>query len=184
MPYPRRRRGPFPAPQKNANRINEAIRGVQSVRLIDADGAQLGIRPLAEALTIARSKGLDLVEVAPKANPPVCKILAYSKFKYEQDKKQRESRKHQKAGLLKEVRVSPVIGAHDLEVKIKHAEEFLRAHDKVRFTVFFRGRQNAHKDIGLKLLRDVEARLSKVATVEQQPAQDRNRMTMTLAPKH
>lgn len=168
---------------KSKTRINQFIQA-KAVRLIDSDGAQLGIKPLSEALTIARSKKLDLVEVAPQANPPVCKLLLYSKYKYEQDKKQREARKHQKAGLLKEVRFSPIIGKHDLDVKIKHAEGFLKDHDKVRFTVFFRGRQNAHKDIGLRLLESIQERLSSIATVEQKPVTDRNRMMMTLAPKH
>jgi translation initiation factor IF-3 len=159
------------------------IRAAQ-VRLIDADGTQLGIKGINEAIAIAKQKSLDLVEVAPKAVPPVCKILDFSKFKYEQDKKQREARKNQKAGLLKEVRLSPVIGIHDLEVKLKHAEEFLKAHDKVRVTVIFRGRQMQHQDIGLRLLKDVENRLAALATVEQAPASERNRMMMTLVPKH
>ena len=118
------------------------------------------------------------------AKPPVCKLLLYSKYKYEQEKKKRESKKHQKAGLLKEVRFSPVIGMHDLNVKIKHAEEFLKENDKVRFTVFFRGRQNQHKDIGLRLLQSVSERLAEIATIEQKPTTDRNRMMMTLAPRH
>lgn len=184
MPYPARGRGPFPpAGGKTTNRVNQHIR-VSSVRLIDTDGTQLGIKSIGEALAAARSKNLDLVEVAPKANPPVCKILDFSKFKYEQDKKQREARKNQKGGLLKEVRISPVIGIHDLEVKIRHAEEFLKANDKVRVTVLFRGRQMQHQDIGMRLLKDVENRLSALASVEQKPSMDRNRMSMTLAPKH
>ncbi|MFH1726383.1 MAG: translation initiation factor IF-3 [Elusimicrobiota bacterium] len=183
MPYPRRGgRGFIPQIPKDLTRKNEQIRA-QNVRLIDADGTQLGVKPLGEALALARTKSLDLVEVAPKATPPVCKLLLYSKFKYEQDKRQRESRKHQKAGLLKEVRFSPVIGQHDLDVKIKHAEEFLKAHDKVRFTVLFRGRQNQHKDIGHQLLRRVQERLAEIATVEQKPSQDRNRLIMTMSPK-
>lgn len=173
----------MPQPVKTYARINQQIRAA-TVRLIDSDGTQLGIKAIAEAIGIARVKGFDLVEVAPKATPPVCKILDYSKFKYEQDKKQREARKNQKAGMLKEVRLSPVIGVHDLEVKLKHAEEFLKAHDKVRITVLFRGRQMQHQDIGLKLLKDVQERLAALAIVEQHPASERNRMMMTLAPKH
>ena len=169
-------------PSKNKNRINRDIRAVQ-VRLIDTDGAQLGIKTIVEALALAQAKSLDLVEVAPAAKPPVCRILAYSKFKYEQEKKQRESRKHQKAGLLKEVRFSPAIGTHDLDVKIRHAEEFLKSHDKVRFTVVFRGRQNKHEDIGYKLLMSVSERLAPIATLETHPSKDRNRMSMTLAPR-
>ena len=133
---------------------------------------------------MARTKGHDLVEVAPNANPPVCKILDFAKFKYEQDKKLREARKNQKAGMLKEVRLSPVIGTHDLDVKLKHVEEFLKEHDKVRVTVVFRGRQMQHQDLGLRLLKDIQDRLSPLAVVEQLPMPDRNRLVMTLAPKH
>lgn len=185
MAYPGKsdRGGYASAKNRSRNRVNEDIRAPQ-VRLIDSDGTQVGIKPLTEALRMAASKNLDLVEVAADAKPPVCKILAYSKFKYEQDKKARESRKHQKAGLLKEVRFSPAIGIHDLEVKLKQAKEFLLAHDKVRFTVLFKGRQNKHEDIGFKLLEQVTKMLGDVATLESKPLKDRNRMSMTLAPKH
>jgi len=176
-------KGRPPPPPKDRTRINQNIR-VPEVRLIDDDGAQLGVKSIQEALGIARAKSLDLVEVAPMAKPPVCKLLEYSKYKYEQEKKKREAKKHQKAGLLKEVRFSPVIGQHDLDVKIGHAEKFLKENDKVRFTVFFRGRQNQHKDIGMALLKSVTERLAEIATVEQRPTTDRNRMMMTLAPKH
>ena len=174
--------GRYFSPKQPKTRINHEIRAA-SVRLIDSNGTQIGIRALTEALTMARAKGLDLVEVAPEAKPPVCKILAYSKFKYEQDKKDRESRKHQKTILLKEVRLSPVIGSHDFEIKMKHAEEFLKERDKVRFTVVFRGRQNRYDDMGYKLLASVKERLAAIATVESSPSKDNNRMSMTLAPK-
>ena len=175
-------RGVYSQPKKSGNRVNNEIRSPQ-VRLIDTDGAQLGIKPIQEALSIARTKSLDLVEVAPQAVPPVCRILAYSKFKYEQEKKERESRKHQKAGLLKEVRFSPVIGPHDLDVKMRHAEKFLKAQDKVRFTVVFRGRQNQHQDIGQKLLQSIKERFAALALVEGGYAKERNRLSMTLAPR-
>lgn len=181
MAYPKRPGWPPPG-AKTTTRINEQIR-VPQIRLIGDEGEQLGIKTVAEGLALARAKGLDLVEVAPKAVPPVCKMLLYSKFKYDQEKKEREQRKHQKSGLLKEVRFSPVIGSHDLEVKIKHAEEFLKEHDKVRFTVVFRGRQNQHKDLGFQLLKSIEERLAALASVEQQPTPDRNRLSMTLAPR-
>ena len=116
--------------------------------MIDADGTQLGIKPLSEALGLARSKSLDLIEIAPMANPPVCKLLDYSKYRYEMEKKDRESRKKQKAGLLKEVRFKPHIGAHDLDVKIRQITEFITAHDKVRITVIFRGREMQHRGPG------------------------------------
>lgn len=135
-------------------------------------------------MATARSRGLDLIEVAPQANPPVCKILDYSKFRYEQDKKVRESRRKQKAGLLKEVRFRPNIGIHDLEVKIKHINEFIAEHDKVRVTIVFRGREMRHQDLGMKLMNDVRDRLESVASVEQKPMPDRNRLIMTLVPKH
>jgi len=134
-------------------------------------------------LAIARQRQLDLIEIAPQANPPVCKILDYSKFKYEQDKQKRESRKKQKAGLLKEVRFKPHIGTHDLEVKIKHISEFIAARDKVRITVVFRGREMQHRDLGMKLLMNIKERLVETASVEQAPVPDRNRLVMTLIPR-
>lgn len=152
--------------------------------MIDTDGTQLGIKPTAEALAIAKSKNMDLVEIAAQANPPVCKILEFSKFLYDQEKKERSARKKQKTGLLKEIRFSPVIGVHDLDVKVRHAEEFLKERDKVRLTVVFRGRQMQHRDLGLKLLMSIQEKLQAVAVVEQAPLPDRNRLVMTLAPKH
>lgn len=153
------------------------------VRLIDADGTQVGVKPIAEALALARTRGLDLVEVAAQAQPPVCKVLPYSKYKYEQDKKERESRKKQKAGLLKELRFRPNIGQHDLDVKVKQIEEFIDAHDKVRITVVFRGREMQHRDLGFKLLMSIQEKLVDKAAVEQAPMPDRNRLVMTLIPK-
>lgn len=148
------------------------------------DGTQLGVKPLPEALALSRQRGFDLVEIAPQANPPVCKILDYSKFRYETEKKDREARKKQKAGLLKEVRFKPHIGAHDLDTKIKHISEFIAAHDKVRITVVFRGREMQHRDLGMKLLDTIKERLEATASVEQAPMPDRNRLIMTLIPKH
>ena len=163
-------------------RINNLIRAPM-VRLIDADGTQVGVKPIAEALALARMRGLDLVEVAATAQPPVCKVLPYSKYKYEQDKKERESRKKQKAGLLKELRFRPNIGQHDLDVKIRQIGEFIGAHDKVRVTVVFRGREMQHRDLGFKLLMSIQQRLVEKAAVEQAPMPDRNRLVMTLIPK-
>ena len=168
---------------KDTTRINNRISASQ-VRVIDTDGTQLGVKPLSEALAMARMRTLDLIEIAPQANPPVCKILDYSKYRYEQEKKDREARKKQKAGLLKEVRFKPHIGIHDLEVKIKHIGEFIAAHDKVRITVIFRGREMQHRDLGMKLLSTIQERLVEVAVVEQAPMPDRNRLIMTLIPKH
>lgn len=126
---------------------------------------------------------MDLVEVAAQAQPPVCKVLPYSKYKYEQDKKERESRKKQKAGLLKELRFRPNIGKHDLDVKVRQIEEFIDAHDKVRITVVFRGREMQHRDLGFKLLMSIQQQLVEKAAVEQAPMPDRNRLVMTLIPK-
>jgi translation initiation factor IF-3 len=153
------------------------------VRVIDSDGSQIGVRPISEALGIARQRGLDLVEIAASANPPVCKILAYSKYKYDQEKKEREARKKQKAGLLKELRFRPNIGTHDLDVKVRQIEEFIDAHDKVRITVVFRGREMQHRDLGFKLLMSIQEKLVAKAAVEQAPMPDRNRLVMTLIPK-
>lgn len=144
----------------------------------------MGIKNLPEALAAAKSRGLDLIEIAPQANPPVCKILDYSKFRYEQEKKAREARKKQKAGLLKEVRFKPRIGAHDLDHKVGQIKDFIEEHDKVRLTVIFRGREMQHRELGMKLLMDIKERLSQVAMVEQAPLPDRNRLVMTLIPKH
>lgn len=172
----------FQAP-RDTTRINNFIRA-STVRLIDADGTQIGVRPISEALGIAKQRGLDLVEIAANANPPVCKILAYSKFKYEQEKKEREARKKQKAGLLKELRFRPNIGQHDLDVKVKQIEGFIDAHDKVRITVVFRGREMQHRDLGFNLLMSIQEKLAAKAAVEQAPMPDRNRLVMTLIPKH
>jgi translation initiation factor IF-3 len=175
-------RGYQPREQKDFTRVNSSIRAV-TVRLIGADGSQIGVRPIAEALAMARQAGLDLVEIAATATPPVCKILAYSKYKYEQEKKEREARKKQKAGLLKELRFRPNIGQHDLDVKVRQIEEFIDAHDKVRITVVFRGREMQHRDLGFKLLMSIQEKLVLKAAVEQAPMPDRNRLVMTLIPK-
>ena len=163
--------------------MNSQIQAKQ-VRVISTDGSQLGIKSISEAIAAARSKGLDLIEIAPMAQPPVCKILDFSKYRYEQDKKVRESRKKQKAGLLKEVRFKLNIGSHDLEFKVKHITEFLEEHDKVRISILLRGRENQHRDLGIKLLESIRDRLAHVASVEQAPMADRNRLLMTLIPKH
>ena len=128
---------------------------------------------------------MDLIEIAPQANPPVCKILEFSKFRYDLEKKQKEARKKQKAGLLKEIRMRPHIASHDLEVKVTRIQEFLKEHDKVRITIVFRGREMQHKEVGLHLLKNIQERLDQVATLEQAvPIQERNRVMITLIPKH
>lgn len=144
----------------------------------------VGIKPLSEALGMARTQGLDLIEIAPQAKPPVCKILDFSKYCYEQEKQKREARKKQKAGCLKEMRFGLRIAPHDLETKIRHVEDFLRKHDKVRVTVIFRGRENKHKDMGRELLSSIQQRLSSTAAVEGSIQSQGNRMSLTVIPKH
>jgi translation initiation factor IF-3 len=162
-------------------RINNRIRAPQ-VRLIDDQGGQLGIVQLREALAIAEERGLDLMEVAPNAVPPVCRIVDYGKFRYEQTKKDREARKNQKQAELKEVRLKPKTDDHDLEVKAKQARKFLLAGDKVKFTVRFRGREIFHPDIGREMLEQMAEELRDVATVEQRPLMEGRALSLMLAP--
>lgn len=152
------------------------------MRLIDEQGAQLGIVSLREALTLAEQRGLDLMEVAPNAVPPVCRIVDYGKFRYEQTKKDREARKNQKQAELKEVRLKPKTDDHDLEVKAKQARKFLLAGDKVKFTVRFRGREIFHPDIGREMLEQMAEDLRDVATVEQKPLMEGRALSLLLAP--
>jgi translation initiation factor IF-3 len=142
----------------------------------------LGIVQLREALAIAEERGLDLMEVAPNAVPPVCRIVDYGKFRYEQTKKDREARKNQKQAELKEVRLKPKTDDHDLEVKAKQARKFLLAGDKVKFTVRFRGREIFHPDIGREMLEQMAEDLRDVATVEQRPLMEGRALSLMLAP--
>jgi translation initiation factor IF-3 len=153
------------------------------VRLIDDVGTQVGIKPTSEALRMAQDKGLDLVEVAPMSNPPVCKIVNFSKFRYDQEKREREARKKQKSGQLKEVRIRPRIGEHDLEIKLKHAREFLQEHNKVQITVVFMGREMQHRDLGMALLEKVRAKLIDIGDPDQRPSMMGNRMFVSFSPK-
>ena len=162
-------------------RVNEQIR-IREVRLIDENGEQLGIVPTFEALKTARARDLDLVEVSPNANPPVCKILNYGKFKFEQEKKLRDSKKNQRALRLKEIRMQPKIGSGDLDTKAKHVQEFLNEGDKVKVTIRFRGRELAHTELGFGVLKEIENRLEKGSyAVEKTPAMEGRFMSMTLA---
>jgi translation initiation factor IF-3 len=163
-------------------RINEQIR-VREVRLIDENGEQKGIVPTLEALKMAREQSLDLVEVAPQANPPACKILDYGKYRFEMEKKLRESKKKQKMQELKEIRMQPKIDDHDLDFKSKHVKEFLADGDKVKVTIRFRGRELAHTELGLVVLKDVLSKLGDDYVIEKQPAMEGRFMSMTLAPK-
>jgi translation initiation factor IF-3 len=152
------------------------------VRLIDENGAQLGIVSLREAMTLAEERGLDLMEVAPNAVPPVCRVVDYGKFRYEQTKKDREARKHQKQAELKEVRLKPKTDDHDLEVKAKQARRFLLEGNKVKFTVRFRGREIFHPDIGREMLEQMGEELRDVSTVEQKPLMEGRALSILLAP--
>jgi translation initiation factor IF-3 len=163
-------------------RINYQTR-VPQVRLIDEDGSQLGIKQINEALQISQEKGKDLVEIAPQANPPVCKIINFSKFRYEQEKKDREARKKQKTTQLKEVRVRPRIGEHDLEIKLKHAREFLSEHNKVQVTVMFMGREMQHRELGMQLIQKIKENLSDISETEHSPQIMGNRIVLGLTPK-
>jgi translation initiation factor IF-3 len=151
--------------------------------LIAEDGAQLGVNTIQDALRIAQEQGKDLVEIAPLATPPVCKIIDFSKLKYEMEKKAREAKKKQKATHLKEIRLRPKIGEHDLLIKINHAREFIEAGDKVQVSVMFMGRENQHRDLGHVLAKRIIEMLSDVALVERNPQQFGNRLIMYLIPK-
>jgi translation initiation factor IF-3 len=162
-------------------RINDRIRARQ-VRLIGADGAQLGVRTLPDALTIARESGLDLVEVAANADPPVCKIMDFGKYKYEQDQRRKESRKRASNVVIKEMKFRPKIDSHDYDTKMKHVERFLEEGSKVKLTIMFRGREMAHPELGRRILEKVAERVAEIAIVESAPKQDGRNMVMVLNP--
>jgi len=163
-------------------RINQFIR-VPEVRLIDSDGNQVGIVKTNDALSMAQAKGLDLVEISPMAKPPVCKIINFSKFKYDTEKKEKEARKKQRISHLKEVRIRPRIGEHDLEVKIKHAREFIEHGDKVQLTAMFSGREMQHKELGIKIMDRIKDSLADIAEPEGRTSSMGTRVFLTLAPK-
>jgi translation initiation factor IF-3 len=162
-------------------RINNRIRA-REVRLIDENGAQIGIITLRDALAIAEERSLDLVEVAPNAVPPVCRIADYGKLRYEQSKKEREARKHQKQTELKQIRLEPKTDDHDIDVKAKQARRFLLEGDKVKFNLRFRGREIFHPEIGREILERMAEELRDVATVEQRPLMEGRVLSLLLAP--
>jgi translation initiation factor IF-3 len=171
-------RTPVAAPNKQ--KINEQIRASQ-VRVIAGDGEQLGVITTEEAMTRAQQDNLDLVEVAPDEKPPVCRIMDYGKYKYQQKKRQNKGHTHQTK--IKEIRVRPKTGVHDITVKVNKAREFLGQKDKVIVTVIFRGREMAHIEEGRRVLNGVVAQLEDVAKIEAAPRQNGRRMACTLAPK-
>ena len=152
------------------------------MRLIGETGEQLGVMPLFKAREVARERGYDLVEVAPQSVPPVCRLLDYGKFKYEQTKKEREARKRQKSVFLREVRLRPKIGEHDIEFKTRIIKKLLNEGDKVKVSVLFRGREITHPELGKELLERVAKELGEKATVERAPIMDARRMIMILSP--
>ncbi|HSL27253.1 MAG TPA: translation initiation factor IF-3 [Acidimicrobiia bacterium] len=162
-------------------RINGYIRAPE-VRLVAPDGSQIGVKKLAEALWLADQLGLDLVEVAPEAKPPVCRLMDYGKFKYEQSIRDREARKHQKRTVIKELRMAPRIEDHDFDITFRRALEFLEEGDKVKVTVRFRGREQERPEFGRKLLDRLAERLGDAANVDQTPQQEGRLMTMVLSP--
>jgi translation initiation factor IF-3 len=171
-----------PSPTRDGPRVNEDI-NAPTVRVIDANAQQLGVLSIGEALKVAFDSGLDLVEVAPMAEPPVCKILDYGKFKYEEQKKKNEARKKQKIIEVKEIKMRPSIDEHDYQVKIRNMRRFLDEGDKVKVTIRFRGRELAHQDLGLKVLDRVREELDEISKVEQLPKVEGRQMVMVIAPR-
>ena len=151
--------------------------------MIDEDGTQLGIMTSAEAFQIAIDKELDLVKIAPTSNPPVCKIMDYGKYRFEQAKREKEARRHQHIVEVKEIRMSPSIGLNDFNVKLNHGQKFLREGDRLKITVRFRGREMAHTDIGEKLLKSFAEQCEEYGTVDKNPKLEGRHMSMFLTPK-
>jgi translation initiation factor IF-3 len=163
-------------------RINREIRAA-SVRVIDMEGKQLGVISLTDALAEAVKAGLDLVEVSPTAEPPVCRIMDYGKFRYQQSKKVQVSKKSQTVIQVKEIRLRPKTEEHDLEVKIKHVRKFLDQHNKVKISMMFRGREIAYTDIGRKIMEDIKNTLAAECVIDQQPKLEGRNMIMIISPK-
>jgi translation initiation factor IF-3 len=179
VPIPRRfDRRP---PERDQTRINERIR-VPEVRLIGEDGNQVGVLSRDDALAYARQRDLDLVEVAAEARPPVCRVLDYSKYKYEQEQKAKQARKHQKQVTVREIKLRPKIATNDYETKKNHVERFLKHQDRVKITIMFRGRETTHPERGERLLTQLAEDVSEFGTMEQRPNLDGRNMTMLLAP--
>jgi translation initiation factor IF-3 len=178
---PRRRPEDRTRPVVQTDRINEQIRAAR-VRLVDENGAQLGIKPTKEALEYAESKGLDLVEVAKDADPPVCRVMDYGKWRYEQEQRAKQARKHQSTINIKEIKLRPKIGLHDYETKKGHVVRFLHQRAKVKVTIMFRGRENLHPERGRTLLERLAEDVKEIGQVEQQPTLDGRNMVMVLGP--
>lgn len=156
---------------------------VREVRVINSDGKQLGVLPIEEALRIAQEEGLDLVEVAPNEKPPVCKIMDYGKFRYQQSKRSQEAKKKQKLIQVKEMKMRPKTEEHDYQFKVKHVRRFLEEGNKVKVTIMFRGREMDHTELGRKMLERIASDIEDISTMEQSPRQEGRNMTMVLTPK-
>ena len=179
MPVPRRfDRRP---PERDTTRINERIR-VPEVRVIGDDGSQVGVMQIDDALKYAQERDLDLVEVAPESKPPVCRVLDYSKYKYELAQKQKAARKHQKQIVIREIKFRPKIAEHDYATKKGHVQRFLRHRDKVKITIMFRGREQSHPERGKMILDRLASELEDLAQIEQRPNLEGRNMTMVLGP--
>jgi len=169
-------------PTREGPRINDEI-GVPRVRLVDENGEMVGVVGRNEAIAMAVDAGLDLVEIAPNADPPVCKILDFGKYKYEIQKKKNEARKKQKVIEVKEIKLRPSIDDHDYDVKMRSMNKFIEEGDKVKVTMRFRGRELAHQELGMNVLIRVRDDLEEVAKVEQMPRMEGRQMTMVISPK-
>ncbi|MBO6781918.1 MAG: translation initiation factor IF-3 [Alphaproteobacteria bacterium] len=169
-------------PKKDGPRVNEDI-SVAQVRLVDENGEQVGVVDIDDALQRAGNAGLDLVEVSPNAEPPVCKIIDYGKLKYQEQKKKNEARKKQKTIDVKEIKLRPNIDTHDYDVKMRNARRFIDDGDKVKVTLRFRGREMAHQDLGAQVLERVRDELDEIAKVEQMPKMEGRQMVMVMSPK-
>jgi len=179
VPVPRRfDRRP---PERDTTRINERIR-VAEVRVIGDDGSQIGVMKIDDALSYAQERDLDLVEVAPESKPPVCRVLDYSKYKYELAQKQKAARKHQKQIVIREIKFRPKIAKHDYDTKKGHVERFLLHRDKVKVTIMFRGREQSHPERGQMILDRIAEELEELAVIEQRPNLEGRNMTMVLGP--
>jgi translation initiation factor IF-3 len=169
-------------PTRDGPRVNEEIR-IPQVRLIDQDGEMQGVMTAREAMHRAFAVGLDLVEISPNADPPVCKILDFGKFKYEQQKKKNEAKKKQKVIEIKEIKVRPNIDENDYQVKMRAMKSFIDEGDKVKVTLRFRGREMAHQDIGVRVLERIRAEMDSTSKVEQMPRMENRQMVMVLSPR-
>ena len=175
-------RGAAPPQKEEGHRINNRI-DAREVRLIDAAGENVGVVPIRQAIMMAEEASLDLVEISPDAKPPVCKILDYGKFKFQEQKKAAEARKKQKVIEIKEIKVRPNIDTHDYEVKMRAMKRFFEEGDKVKVTLRFRGREMAHQDIGMRLLDRVKKDTVEIAKVESEPRFEGRQIVMVLAPR-